>query len=155
MNMYKNEDFDTWLKNAAGEVMKNISSGAGASSQEMMYLLLHAQTNHITHLNETIHKDITQSRDEANRRSEEVQRAIDQHREETNRRFEEVQRAIDQHREETNRRFEDVNKRFEDVNKRFEDVNKGIKLIQWMCGVGFTILGSSMVALVIFLLTQA
>jgi len=39
-----------------------------------------------------------------------------------------------------NQRFEDINNRFEDVNKRFEDMDKRFSQVQWMMGLGFTLL---------------
>ena len=41
-------------------------------------------------------------------------------------------------------RFEDVNERFEDVNKRFEDMDKRFSQVQWMMGLGFTVLAALM-----------
>ena len=42
------------------------------------------------------------------------------------------------------KRFESVDKRFEDVNNRFNDMNKRFSGLQWMMGIGFTILAIMM-----------
>jgi len=104
---------NTWLANEAAKAMQKVTSQQSLTPQETLYLVLQAQTNHITHLDQTIHKDIQRSSEESNRRFEE-----------SNRRLEDMQRSIDKRFEDVNKRFEDVNKRFEDVNKRFEDMNK-------------------------------
>ncbi len=42
----------------------------------------------------------------------------------------------------TDKRFEAMNQRFEDMNRRFEDLHRQIRIIQWLIGVGWTILAT-------------
>ena len=61
-----------------------------------------------------------------------------------NRRFEDTNKRF----EDTNKRFDDVNKRFDDTNKhmdqRFADVNNRFIAMQWVIGLGFTVLAAMM-----------
>jgi chaperonin cofactor prefoldin len=42
------------------------------------------------------------------------------------------------------KRFEAVEKRFEAVDKRFDDMNHRFTQVQWMMGLGFTVLAALM-----------
>ncbi len=62
-------------------------------------------------------------------------------------RFEAVDKrfeAVDKRFEALDKRFEDMqkymDKRFEAVDKRFEDMNKRFNSLQWMIGIGFTLM---------------
>jgi tetrahydromethanopterin S-methyltransferase subunit G len=57
---------------------------------------------------------------------------------------------MDKRFEDVNRRFEDVNKRFDDVNKRFEDFNQRFSQLQWLMGLGMTLLTTLIVTLKLF-----
>ncbi len=52
--------------------------------------------------------------------------------------------AVDKRFEALDKRFEDMQKymekRFEAVDKRFEDMNKRFNSLQWMIGIGFTLM---------------
>jgi len=66
---------------------------------------------------------------------------------EMNIRFEAVDKrfeAVDKRFESVDKRFEDLihhmDKRFESVDKRFESVDKRFAMVQWLMGIGFTML---------------
>ena len=42
------------------------------------------------------------------------------------------------------KRFESVDKRFESIDQRFEDMNRRFSQLQWMMGIGFTLLAALM-----------
>jgi len=117
---------NTWLANEAAKAMQKVTSQQSLTPQETLYLVLQAQTNHITHLDQTIHKDIQVFREESNRRLEDMQRSIDKRFEDVNKRFEDVNKRF----EDVNKRFEDMNKRFESMDKRFEAMDKRFEALQ-------------------------
>ena len=51
---------------------------------------------------------------------------------------------FDTSQKEMNARFEAVNARFEAVNVRFEALEKRFLVVQWMIGIGFTLLAAIM-----------
>ena len=82
------------------------------------------------------------------KRFEAQQREMDKRFNAVDKRFEAVQKSIDQRFEsmqrEMNRRFESMqqamNERFESMDKRFEDLNNRFNSMQWLIGVGFSLL---------------
>ena len=67
---------------------------------------------------------------------------------EMNTRFETLQKEMNTRFEAVNTRFEamqkEINARFEAVNARFEAIEKRFSSLQWMIGVGFTLLAIMM-----------
>jgi hypothetical protein len=47
-------------------------------------------------------------------------------------------------------RFQSIDHRFEAIDHRFEDIDKRFTSMQWMMGIGFSLLGIIMVLLKIF-----
>jgi chromosome segregation ATPase len=80
------------------------------------------------------------------KRFEDMQKYMDKRFEDVNKRFEDVNKRFD----DVNKRFDDVNKRFEDVNKRFEDFNQRFSQLQWLMGLGMTLLTTLIVTLKLF-----
>ena len=95
--MFDDKFFDDWLDTQAQKVMEQVASGKSISSDQMMILMLKAQTNHFAHLDIDLRSEM---------------RAL---REDMDKRFEQMQI-------ETAKRFEQVDKRFEQVDKRFEQM---------------------------------
>ena len=82
-NMFDNDLFLEWLDTQAKLAMEKLNSKRQLDAQEMMFLMLKAQTNHIIHLDQNIHSEMKALREDTNRRFEEVNRRF----EEVNRRF--------------------------------------------------------------------
>ena len=95
--MFDDKFFDDWLDTQAQKVMEQVASGKSISSDQMMILMLKAQTNHFAHLDIDLRSEM---------------RAL---REDMDKRFEQMQI-------ETAKRFEQVDKRFEQVDKRFDQL---------------------------------
>ena len=95
--MFDDKFYDDWLDTQAQKVMEQVASGKSISSDQMMILMLKAQTNHFAHLDIDLRSEM---------------RAL---REDMDKRFEQMQI-------ETAKRFEQVDKRFEQVDKRFEQM---------------------------------
>ena len=153
--MFENDVFVKWLDEAAEKAMEKVTASEALSQQEIMFLLLKAQTNHITHLDVSLHGEVKKLREDSNTRFAEINTRF----EEVNTRFEEVNRCFEEvredmnrrfqeSREESNRRFEDMNRRFEesreDVNRRFEEMNSRFSFIQWLISIGFVAMGTLM-----------
>ena len=100
--MFDNSGFEQWLDENAQKAMQKVTNNEALKSEEIIVLVLKAQTNHITHLEQDLRGEILTLRKDMNDRFEQVDK-----------RFEQVQ-------EQMNRRFEQVDKRFEQVDKRFE-----------------------------------
>jgi tetrahydromethanopterin S-methyltransferase subunit G len=61
-----------------------------------------------------------------------------------NERFEAVDKRFELMMNYMEKRFEGVDKRFEAVDKRFDDMNHRFTQVQWMMGLGFTVLAALM-----------
>ena len=98
--MFDNKIFEDWLDKESNKAMQKIISGQTTTSNEMMILVLKAQTNHIEHMEQDLRGEMISLRKDMDKRFEQVDR-----------RFEQV-----------DRRFEQVDRRFEQVDRRFDIV---------------------------------
>jgi exonuclease VII large subunit len=102
--MFDDKFFDNWLDNQAQKVMEQVANGERISPDQMMILLLKAQTNHFAHLDIDLRNEMKLLREDMDKR------------------FEQVDRRFEQMQVETAKRFEQVDKRFEQVDKRFDQL---------------------------------
>jgi archaellum component FlaC len=84
--------------------MNKVANGEGIAPEQMMILMLKAQTNHFAHLDVELRNEMITLREDMDKRFEQVDK-----------RFEQV-----------DKRFEQVDKRFEQVDKRFEQLTSRI-----------------------------
>ncbi|MEY3281497.1 MAG: hypothetical protein RL674_1482 [Pseudomonadota bacterium] len=110
--MFDDKFFDDWLDGQAQKVMEKVASGEGIAPEQMMILMLKAQTNHFAHLDVDLRSDM-QNLDA--RLSSEMLKM--------NERLSSEMREL---REDMDKRFEQVDKRFEQVDKRFEQLTSRI-----------------------------
>ena len=110
--MFDDKFFDEWLDGQAQKVMEKVANGEGIAPEQMMILMLKAQTNHFAHLDVDLRSDM-QNLD--SRLSSEMQKM--------NERLSGEMREL---REDMDKRFEQVDKRFEQVDKRFEQLTSRI-----------------------------
>ena len=110
--MFDDKFFDDWLDGQAQKVMEKVASGEGIAPEQMMILMLKAQTNHFAHLDVDLRSDM-QNLD--SRLSSEMRKM--------NERLSGEMREL---REDMDKRFEQVDKRFEQVDKRFEQLTSRI-----------------------------
>jgi uncharacterized protein YhaN len=106
--MFDDKFFDDWLDSQAQKVMEKVASGEGIAPEQMMILMLKAQTNHFAHLDVDLRNEMILLREDMDKRFEQIHI-------ETAKRFEQV-----------DKRFEQVDKRFEQVDKRFEQLTSRI-----------------------------
>jgi hypothetical protein len=62
--MFQDNIFDKWLDTKTQEIIKNMGDGKPLSSEEMMVLVLKAQTNHFNHLDIELRDDMKTLRED-------------------------------------------------------------------------------------------
>ena len=121
--MFDNSIFEKWLDDQAGELVKKIGAGEKLSSEEMIILVLKAQSNHFEHLDTDLRKDMRDLHLKFEERNRDLKEDIKDLRIDMDKRFVQV-----------DRRFEQVDRRFEQVDKRFDRVYSFLK---WEIGLFF------------------
>ncbi len=76
--MFDDEFFEEWLDSQAQKVMNQVASGQGISSDQMMILMLKAQTNHFAHLDIDLRSEMKALREDMDKRSEQMDKRFDQ-----------------------------------------------------------------------------
>ncbi|MBC8525322.1 MAG: hypothetical protein H8D22_00390, partial [Candidatus Cloacimonetes bacterium] len=74
--MFKDDIFDKWLDTKSKQIILKLDKEK-LSSEEMMVLVLKAQSNHFQHLDEDLRKDMQQLREDMNQRFEQVDKRFD------------------------------------------------------------------------------
>ena len=124
--MFKDDIFDNWLDQKTNEIVKNMGEGKSLSSEEMMILVLKAQTNHFEHLDVELKDDMKNLREDmtADMKSlrEDMTADMKNLREDMTADMKNLREDMDKRFEQVDKRFEQVDKRFEQVDKRFEQV---------------------------------
>lgn len=108
--MFKDDIFEKWLDDKAKEIVTELGNGKSLSSEEMMILVLKAQTNHFEHLDIELRDDMKELRQDMTKDMKELRQ--------------DMTRDMTELRQDMDRKFEQVDKRFEQVDKRFEQVDK-------------------------------
>lgn len=70
--MFDNDQFECWLNQQSDKAMEKLGSQKKLESDEMMVLMLKAQTNHICHLERDLHGEIKKVRTDLGSEIEEV-----------------------------------------------------------------------------------
>ena len=94
--MFDDKFFDDWLDTQAQKVMEQVASGQSISPDQMMILMLKAQTNHFAHLDVDLRGEMKALREDMDRRFEQVEKRFEQMQLETVKRFEQVDKRFDQ-----------------------------------------------------------
>jgi ABC-type Fe3+/spermidine/putrescine transport system ATPase subunit len=130
--MFDDQLFEDWLDKKTKAIFLKLGEEA-ISSDEMILLVLKAQTNHFEHLD----KDL---RTEMSSLNKELREEMILLRQDMDKRFEQV-----------DRRFEQVDKRFEQVDKRFEVLTSRIDhFMVWSFATTLTV-GGLVIAAIKFL----
>ena len=115
--MFDNNIFETWLDEKSKELVSKIANQEPLTSEEMIILVLKAQSNHFHHLDEDLRKDMKELREDMDKRFEQVDK-----------RFEQIEK-----------RFEQVDKRFKQVDKRFDAmISRMDRFMIWSLGLTMT-----------------
>ena len=104
--MFDDKFFDNWLDSQAQKVMEQVANGQSISSEQMMILLLKAQTNHFAHLDIDLRNEMKLLREDMDKRFEQMQV-------ETAKRFEQVDKRFEQMQVETAKRFDQLTSRMD------------------------------------------
>jgi len=104
--MFDDKFFDDWLDTQAQKVMEKVASGEGIAPEQMMILMLKAQTNHFAHLDVDLRNEMVLLREDMDKRFEQAQV-------ETAKRFEQVDKRFEQAQVETAKRFEQLTSRID------------------------------------------
>ncbi len=98
--------FDDWLNSQAQKVMEQVAGGQNITSDQMMILMLKAQTNHFAHLDVDLRTEMRALHEDMDRRFEQMQI-------ETVKRFEQVDKRFEQMQIETTKRFDQLTSRMD------------------------------------------
>ncbi|KAF3983959.1 MAG: hypothetical protein HFP81_04650 [Methylococcales symbiont of Hymedesmia sp. n. MRB-2018] len=82
--MFDNDYFERWLDSEASKAMEKITNHESIDQQEMMVLVLKAQTNHITQMEQDLRGEMIALREDMDKRFEQI-----------NKRFEQVDKRFD------------------------------------------------------------
>ena len=111
--MFDDDFFIKWLDEEANKSMLKLNKQQQLSSNEMMVLMLKAQTNHIDHLETDLRGEMVTLRKDMDKKFEQVEK-----------------------------RFEQVDKRFEQVDKRFDHLTLRIdNFMKWSLAVTIAVGG--------------
>jgi len=113
--MFNNDMFEEWLDKKAKEIILEMGEGKALSPEEMMILVLKAQSNHFEHLDIELREDMKTLR-------EDLTNDIKTLREDMTQELIAVRKDMDKRFEQVDKRFEQVDKRFEQVDKRFDQI---------------------------------
>ena len=75
--MFNDKIFDEWLDKKAYQIIEALAEGRALSSEEMMILILKAQTNHFNHLDVDLREDMKLLREDMDKRFEQVDKRFD------------------------------------------------------------------------------
>jgi hypothetical protein len=130
--MFDDELFEDWLDKKTKAIFSKLGEEA-LSSDEMILLVLKAQTNHFEHLDKDLRTEMASL-------NKELREEMILLRKDMDKRFEQV-----------DRRFEQVDKRFEQVDKRFEVLTSRIDhFMIWSFATTLTV-GGLVIAAIKFL----
>ena len=104
--MFDDKFFDDWLESQAQKVMEKVAGGEGIAPEQMMILMLKAQTNHFAHLDVELREDV-----------QSLDIRLSSQMEKMNERLSSEMREL---REDMDKRFEQVDKRFEQLTSRID-----------------------------------
>ncbi len=76
--MFDDKFFDDWLDTQAQKVMEKVASGEGIAPEQMMILMLKAQTNHFAHLDVDLRNEMVLLREDMDKRFEQVDKRFEQ-----------------------------------------------------------------------------
>ncbi|HQT03359.1 MAG TPA: hypothetical protein PLU46_00065 [Thiotrichales bacterium] len=152
--MFENDVFDTWLDAKSKEIILKLDKEK-LSSEEMIILMLKAQTNHFAHLDIDLRSDMAALNAKLSHDMAELNRELRHDMQSLNERLSkemlELRKDMDKRFEQVDKRFEQVDKRFEQVDKRFEALTTRIdRFMIWSFATTLAI-GAGVVAAIRYL----
>lgn len=124
--VFNNEIFDSWLNKKSDEILSKVDRER-ISTEEMIILVLKAQTNHFHHMDVDMKKGLADIDHKFTTKFEQVET-----------KFEQIEKRFEQ----VDRRFEQVDRRFEQIDLRFEKLDQKIdNRFMWMIGITIAMSG--------------
>ena len=114
--MFENDVFDTWLDNKSKEIILKLDKEK-LSSEEMIILMLKAQTNHFAHLDIDLRKDMQAMNVKLSTDMQTLNKELRNEMAELNR---DLRQEMIDLRKDMDKRFEQVDKRFEALTVRID-----------------------------------
>ena len=127
--MFDDDFFEQWLDDQAQAARNKITKQETLSQNDMLVLVLKAQTNHINHSSKKLHEGIVTLRKDMDIRLEQV----DKHFKQVDQRIEQVDqhlKQVDQRLEQVDRRLEQVDQHLKQIDKRFEQSDSRFEQMQ-------------------------
>ena len=75
--MFDDKFFDDWLDAQAQKVMEQVAGGQSISSDQMMILMLKAQTNHFAHLDVDLRSEMRALREDMDKHFDQITSRMD------------------------------------------------------------------------------
>ena len=75
--MFENDIFEVWLDKKANEIIVELGNGKSLSTEEMMILVLKAQTNHFAHLDIELRDNMKELREDLTNDMKELREDMD------------------------------------------------------------------------------
>ena len=88
--IFDDKFFEDWLRSQAQKVMEQVANGQSISSDQMMILMLKAQTNHFAHLDVDLRSEMKVLREDMDKRFEQVDKRFEQMQVEIAKRFDQL-----------------------------------------------------------------
>jgi len=76
--MFDNDIFEQWLDKKAQEIVEKMGANESLTSEEMIVLVLKAQSNHFAHLDKDMRTDMRELREDMDKRFEQIERRFEQ-----------------------------------------------------------------------------
>jgi ABC-type thiamine transport system ATPase subunit len=89
--MFDDKLFDEWLDSQSKQIFTRLAAGESLRPEEMIILVLKAQTNHFAHLDQDLRQEMMQLRIDMDKRFEQVDKRFEQ----VDKRFDEIVRRMD------------------------------------------------------------
>jgi hypothetical protein len=89
--MFNNNILDLWLDKKATEIVTAMGEGKPLSPEDMMVLMLKAQTNHFNHLDIDMRSDMKTLREDIDKRFQQIDKRFEQ----IDKRFEQIVSRMD------------------------------------------------------------
>lgn len=134
--MFDDKLFDSWLDDQSQSIFTRLAAGESLRPEEMIILVLKAQTNHFAHLDQDLRQEMILLRQDMDKRFDENRKEMDRRFEQVNQRFAENRKDMEQRFELVDKRFEQVDKRFEQVDRRFDEMMRRMdRFMFWSLGL--------------------
>ena len=115
--MFNNDMFEEWLDKKAKEIILEMGEGKALSSEDMMILVLKAQSNHFEHLDIELREDMKTLREDLTKDMMDLRKELTNDMKTLR---EDLTKELIAVRKDMDKRFEQVDKRFDQIVMRMD-----------------------------------